>query len=1031
MPAKRDDSTLNIHAEVAALEQFNVLREIGAGGMSIVYLAENLHMGRRKEALKILSATHLRQPGAKERFEQEIAVAASLHHPNIVTAYNVYKLPSLTIFAMQYIEGQDLEQFVHASGRVRVADACGIVRQVAAGLQYAMEMKTIHRDIKPANLMLTKSGTKDVVKILDFGLAKAQMETVDHSALTASGMVMGTPSFMAPEQFKNAANVDIRADIYSLGCTLYFLLSGRAPFSGSLYEVLQSHQSAAVIPLKSLRPDIPSDLEVAIGKMLAKEPTKRFQTPNQIISAMAPFLRVKSPAPGQGQVTSSGSADTDAIRNLHVSTLVATEPQTDSKSNPAQGTVVAGSTDASHAPPSPRIPTASHTEAGHAKIELFKQDDNAVTGLPIVSKSPQRVESPRKSLLEKIARQIIIAINCIGLQPEVAAPKKTSICSPFFWFACVNCLLLNAVVWSSGEPLIFFTVSPLLVAGLVFALGEWRLRFRAATLGSSLLVILASYYLSPVFFPKSIFYLSIEEVCSIIACLCAMVFICQLTHMLLSVAFWDRKLLVRKICEVVAVTAIFASAILLISKPVDSSLGFIAVVLSIYSIMALLSLKNKLACSVLLVIFASVCIAAIYYEESLGMASGLFASIWIAGSGKWLDEMGITFPFKQWSALLARRANRLLNRTSTSPIHGSNEPKSQTNNLRFFLIAGLPTLAVTAWDTFWLPLVTADDFAMRLWLFTLVFYTILFYLGNRLAAAVVAICVGSVLVLKPYVVPVALQYIPEHHFGYYTLESAQFWIPGILLLFSAIPPLKTSTKESLTLNFLRLRPTGVAGFVLVATCLLIYLDHRRPTVYDTLLATKPSRSLQKDALRNIRTELETSIAPLTLSQKLNPRLVLDTEELAMYRTHASDADRPLFTGFVLLDYCLSKDLAYSDDVSDKLFCDSILGDESMYLGSSLYDPMTSYQANELQSRLDAPYVVLVKGSWGETESYDWFEKLDYAKVGPFRVFLYDLRSDKLLFSKDIDSQVGNSNELKEATLSLLESSVDAQIWRPK
>ncbi|QDV71743.1 Serine/threonine-protein kinase PrkC [Rosistilla carotiformis] len=293
-----DDSTIpNLHPELAALQQYRFVEQLGAGGMSLVYLAENLHMGRRKEALKILNESQTRQSGSRERFDQEIAVAAQLQHPNIVTAYSAMKLASLSVFAMQYVEGKDLDKFVRSKGAMRIDTACGVIRQVAAGLQYAMEMRTIHRDIKPANLMLTKVGAKHVVKILDFGLAKSQMEAETQVALTSTGMGMGTPQYMAPEQLRSAATVDIRADIYSLGCTLYFLLAGKPPFTGTQYEVYHAHQSQEAKWLNLVRTDVPAELAAVVAKMMAKEPSTRFQCPKDVGTALAPFLELKGPVP--------------------------------------------------------------------------------------------------------------------------------------------------------------------------------------------------------------------------------------------------------------------------------------------------------------------------------------------------------------------------------------------------------------------------------------------------------------------------------------------------------------------------------------------------------------------------------------------------------------------------------------------------------------------------------------------------------------------------------------------------------------
>ncbi len=322
------ESTIpNLHPELAALQQYRFIKPLGAGGMGLVYLAENLHMGRREEALKILNDSQMRQRGSRERFDQEISVAAQLHHPNIVISYNSIRLSSITVFVMQYAKGQDLDEYVRSKGAMCIADACDVIRQAAAGLQYAMEMKTIHRDIKPGNLVRTEVGAENVVKILDFGLAKAQMETGSNAGLTSTGTGMGTPHYMAPEQFRSAATVDIRADIYSLGCTLYFLLTGKPPFSGTVYEVYDAIQSQQAISLSAVRADVPDALAAVVAKMMAKEPSKRYQRPDEIAAALTPFLGLKGPAPANIASDNAGFATTVSVPPVRQDTQIEPEPQ--------------------------------------------------------------------------------------------------------------------------------------------------------------------------------------------------------------------------------------------------------------------------------------------------------------------------------------------------------------------------------------------------------------------------------------------------------------------------------------------------------------------------------------------------------------------------------------------------------------------------------------------------------------------------------------------------------------------------------
>ena len=193
---------------------------------------------------------------------------------------------------MEYVEGVDLAERVQVRGPLPVAEACYYAFQAAQGLEHAYSRGMVHRDIKPANLILDLKGARGVVKILDFGLAKVGSEGAVDGELTRQGLMLGTPDYMAPEQIRSAQRADIRADIYGLGCTLYFLLSGRPPFDGdSLYDILQAHHSSEASPLDLVRPDVPVELAAVVAKMMAKDPSHRFQTPREVAETLVPFFR--------------------------------------------------------------------------------------------------------------------------------------------------------------------------------------------------------------------------------------------------------------------------------------------------------------------------------------------------------------------------------------------------------------------------------------------------------------------------------------------------------------------------------------------------------------------------------------------------------------------------------------------------------------------------------------------------------------------------------------------------------------------
>ncbi|MGH7225480.1 MAG: serine/threonine protein kinase, partial [Gemmataceae bacterium] len=244
------------------------------------------------EVLKVINKALLDRPGAVERFLREIRSAAKLNHVNVVAAHCALQLGELLVFAMEYVEGQDLAAVVKANGPLPVAHACFYVQQAAQGLQHAFEKKMVHRDIKPQNLMLARDGRKHLVKVLDFGLAKVMREKTEDTGLTGEGKMLGTPDYMAPEQTLDATSADIRADIYSLGCTLYFLLSGTRPFKGkSLYDIMQAHQSLEAPALNVVRPEVPAELAAVVRKMMAKDRGQRYQTPLEVVQALSPFIK--------------------------------------------------------------------------------------------------------------------------------------------------------------------------------------------------------------------------------------------------------------------------------------------------------------------------------------------------------------------------------------------------------------------------------------------------------------------------------------------------------------------------------------------------------------------------------------------------------------------------------------------------------------------------------------------------------------------------------------------------------------------
>jgi serine/threonine protein kinase len=282
--------------DVLVLGQYHILDRLGAGGMGQVYKAEHALM-RRLVALKVIMPHLVRDASAVARFHGEVQVAAQLCHPNIVAAFDADEANGLHFLVMEYVEGIDLGQLVEENGPLPVALACEYVRQAALGLGHAHEHGLVHCDIKPSNLLLrqgvTLSGLAQppLIKILDFGLARligspAAKATV--LSLTGLGSnFAGTPDYMAPEQAHDYESADIRSDLYSLGCTFFYLLTAQVPyFGGTWSEKLLRHQFEETPELTHLRPDVPADVAALVQRLMAKEPAERFQTPAELADAL-------------------------------------------------------------------------------------------------------------------------------------------------------------------------------------------------------------------------------------------------------------------------------------------------------------------------------------------------------------------------------------------------------------------------------------------------------------------------------------------------------------------------------------------------------------------------------------------------------------------------------------------------------------------------------------------------------------------------------------------------------------------------
>ncbi|MBI3464781.1 MAG: protein kinase [Planctomycetes bacterium] len=271
--------------------RYRILEQIGAGAMGTVYKAHDTKLDR-KVALKMLPPQSVTDPDAVARFQREAKALAKLSHPNIIQAHDSDQDQGQHFLVMEYAEGTNLGQLLRTKGRIAPTLAAGFAYQVALGLQHAHEKGLVHRDLKPGNLLLTSTGE---VKILDLGLARFLQDQVGDPTLTREGSGLGTPDYMAPEQFHDARHVDGRSDIYSLGCTLYHFISGRVPFPGSsLSEKCTAHEEREPPPLEESCPEAPGGLTLAVNRMMAKRPADRFQTASDVAEALAPYVASSS-----------------------------------------------------------------------------------------------------------------------------------------------------------------------------------------------------------------------------------------------------------------------------------------------------------------------------------------------------------------------------------------------------------------------------------------------------------------------------------------------------------------------------------------------------------------------------------------------------------------------------------------------------------------------------------------------------------------------------------------------------------------
>jgi serine/threonine protein kinase len=339
--------------------KYKVLERLGSGGMGSVYLCEHKLM-RRRVAVKVLPTAKAADESALQRFYREARAAAALDHPNIVHAYDIDQDETLHFLVMEYVDGASLQEVVKKSGPMGPGRAAHYIRQAALGLDHAHRAGLVHRDIKPGNLLLDRQGT---VKVLDMGLARFFNDEDDILTRKFEENVLGTADYLAPEQAVDSHTVDIRADIYSLGATFYFLLTGKTPFGeGSVAQKLIWHQTRQAKPITTYRADVPEEMRAIIDTMMAKDPDQRYQTPAAVADALAPWTQTPPAPPAESEMPRLSPAATGAATAAEA-TVVTSRPSSPASPAPRKSwsiaTPASGNTKVSPQPTPAKVAPAS------------------------------------------------------------------------------------------------------------------------------------------------------------------------------------------------------------------------------------------------------------------------------------------------------------------------------------------------------------------------------------------------------------------------------------------------------------------------------------------------------------------------------------------------------------------------------------------------------------------------------------------------------------------------------------------------
>lgn len=447
-----ENAAQELPTELQDHPRYRILEPLGRGGMGVVYKAQHRLMDRIV-ALKVIDSRLIDNPQMIDRFRNEVKAAALLTHANIVRAYDAEQAGSLHFLVMEHVDGISLAQLIQRKGPLPAEQALGVVRKVAQGLQHAYQHGMVHRDIKPQNIMVTRTGK---VRILDFGLARFARER-EHAgldadadpdsvlqrtaeSLTVVGSILGTPDYIAPEQVMDAHQADTRADIYSLGCTCYFLLTGRPPFpNGTAVQKLMAHRDQTPVSVTKLRADLSPEIAGLIERMMARDPAARFQTPLEVATAIHE-LNSTSSLPGDGRQSQPTTSSVDTVDRTDVFHSTGNQPTaSDTHSTSATRFTASARTRSADQLPSPTtatddVPDVQSKSAGRRNTAPGRR----VHRVPAHSASwAERFAIPGAILLmlllvglvvrefgfESAADPEEINVNTASAQPTVASPS--------------------------------------------------------------------------------------------------------------------------------------------------------------------------------------------------------------------------------------------------------------------------------------------------------------------------------------------------------------------------------------------------------------------------------------------------------------------------------------------------------------------------------------------------------------------------------------------------------------------------------